>query len=107
MKTRTKKTDIEFDAAELVRRVEGFAAATERVARERKVKLPQPVSAIPAQEIRAIRARLGCTQSEFAALLNVPRVTAVSWENGTRKPSGAALRLLAVARKHPEVLETV
>jgi DNA-binding transcriptional regulator YiaG len=35
----------------------------------------------------------------------VPKVTAISWENGTRKPSGAALRLLAVARKHPEALE--
>lgn len=35
-------------------------------------------------------------------LLNVPALTAISWENGTRKPSGAALRLLAVARHHPE-----
>ena len=53
----------------------------------------------------AIRARLGCTQLEFAALLNAPKVTAISWENGTRKPSGAALRLLAVAKNHPEALE--
>jgi len=27
-----------------------------------------------------------------------------AWENGTRKPCGAALRLLAVGRKHPEAL---
>jgi DNA-binding transcriptional regulator YiaG len=44
------------------------------------------------------------TQSEFAVLLTVPAVTATSWENGTRKPSGAALRLLAVARNYPEAL---
>jgi len=104
MKTRSKKTEIEFDAAELVRRVEGFAAGAEP-ASEREIKLPPPVKPIAPKEIRALRARLGFTQTQFAALLNVPKVTAVSWENGTRKPSGAALRLLAVARKHPEALE--
>lgn len=104
MNTRTKKSQIIFDADELVRRVEGFVAGRER-AREQTLKLPPPVKAMPAKEIRAIRARLGCTQTEFAALLNVPAVTAISWENGTRKPSGAALRLLAVAKHHPEALQ--
>ena len=104
MKTKTKNTEIEFDANELLRRMKGFAAGTERV-RERTIKLPPPVKPIPAKEIRAIRLGLGYTQTEFAALLNVPAVTAISWENGTRKPSGAALRLLAVARNHPEALQ--
>ncbi len=104
MKTKTKKPHIAFDAEKLVLRVESFAAGNEPV-RERTVKLPPPVKSIPAKEIRAIRARLGCTQVEFAALLNVPKVTAISWENGTRKPSGAALRLLAVAKHHPEALQ--
>ncbi len=101
---KTKKSEIPFNAEILVARVEGYAAGLERT-RERKVKLPPPVKAIPAKEIRAIRAVLGCTQVEFAALLNVPKVTAISWENGTRKPSGAALRLLAVAKHHPEALQ--
>ena len=104
MKTKTKKTEIPFDAKTLVSRVEAFAAGRAN-ARERTVNLPPPVKAMPAKEIRAIRIRLGCTQMEFAALLNVPKVTAVSWENGTRKPSGAALRLLAVAKHHPEALQ--
>jgi putative transcriptional regulator len=101
---KTKKTQIHFDAEALIARVEGFAAGRER-ASERTIKLPPPVKEIPAKEIRAIRAVLGCTQIEFAALLNVPKITAISWENGTRKPSGAALRLLAVARQHPEALQ--
>ena len=101
---KAKKTEIPFNAEMLVARVEGFAAGSER-SRERTVKLPPPVKAIPAKEIRAIRTVLGCTQIEFAALLNVPKVTAISWENGTRKPSGAALRLLAVAKHHPEALQ--
>ena len=101
---KTKKTEIPFNAEMLVARVEGFAAGRERT-HERTVKLPPPVKAIPAKEIRAIRTLLGCTQTEFAALLNVPKVTAISWENGTRKPSGAALRLLAVAKHHPDALQ--
>ena len=103
MKTKLKKIEIEFDANELLRRMKGFAAGREP-ARERTVKLPPPVKPIPAKQIRGIRLGLGCTQTEFAALLNVPAVTAISWENGTRKPSGAALRLLAVVRHHPEAL---
>jgi putative transcriptional regulator len=100
---KTKKTEINFDAEALIARVEGFAVGTEP-ARERTVKLPPPVKPIPPRQIRAIRARLGYTQAQFAALLNVPMVTAVSWENGTRKPSGAALRLLSVAKHYPEAL---
>jgi putative transcriptional regulator len=101
---KTKKTEISFDPDALVARIEGFAAGLQP-ARERTVKLAPPVKSMPAKEIRAIREQLGYTQMEFAALLNVPKVTAVSWENGTRKPSGAALRLLAVAKHHPEALQ--
>ena len=103
MKTKMKKTEIEFDANELLRRMKGFTAGRPP-ARARTVKLPPPVKPIPAQQIRAIRPGPGGTPTEFATLLNVPAVTAISWENGTRKPSGAALRLLAVARHHPEAL---
>ncbi len=104
MKTTTRKPESHFDAEALVARVEAFAAGREP-ARERMIKLPPPVKAMPAAEIRAIRIELGCTQIEFAALLNVPAVTAISWENGSRKPSGAALRLLAVAKHHPDALQ--
>lgn len=71
MKTKPKKTEIAFDAAALVARVEGFAAG-QAPARERTVTLPPPVKAMPAKAIRALRIQLGCTQMEFAALLNVP-----------------------------------
>ncbi len=101
---KTNKIEIPFDAEKLVTRVEGLAAGRART-RDHTMKLPPPVKAIAAREIRAIRTRMGCTQMEFAALLNVPKVTAISWENGTRKPSGAALRLLAVAKHHPEALQ--
>jgi len=87
----------------LVARVAGCAAGRPP-ARARPVKPSPPVQPIPAQQIRAIRPGLGGTQTEFATLLNVPAVTAISWENGTRKSNGVALRRLAVARHHPEAL---
>lgn len=95
MKTKTKKTEITFDAEALVARVEAFAAGRAPV-RERTIKLPPPVKAMPAKEIRAIRARLGCTQLEFAALLNVPKVTAISWE---KRHAQTKRRGLAIARR--------
>ena len=99
-----KKNELAFDIEELVGRVERFATGRERV-RLRRVVIPPPVKAMSPRTIRQTRAKLCCTQSEFAALLNVPKVTAVSWENGTRKPSGAALRLLAVVRRNPAALQ--
>jgi DNA-binding transcriptional regulator YiaG len=41
----------------------------------------------------------------YARTLNVPKVTAISWEKGRRKPTGAALRLLDLVRKNPEILQ--
>jgi putative transcriptional regulator len=43
-------------------------------------------------------------QAVFGRLLNVPAVTVLKWEQGERKPSGAALRLLEIAKRAPEAL---
>ncbi len=51
-----------------------------------------------------LRSRLQCSQSIFAQLLNVSVKTVQAWEQGAREPSDAALKLLAIAEKHPEVL---
>jgi len=63
------------------------------------VKLPPPVQPIPAKQIRAIRLGLGCTQTEFATLLNVPAVTAISWENGTHTPPYACWPWPGITRR--------
>jgi len=101
-----KHKEIEFSEAELLRRVGGFADGTIAF-KERTVKVPEPVKNIPATDIKKIRLSLGYTQTQFAILLNVPSVTAKSWEVGRRKPSGAALRLLAIVRSNPEALFAV
>jgi len=37
-------------------------------------------------------------------LLNISAKTVQVWEQGSREPGDAALKLLTIARKHPEVL---
>lgn len=50
------------------------------------------------------RNRVGLTQSVFAKLLGVSVRTLQDWEQGRRKPSGAAQTLLRIAMTHPETL---
>lgn len=57
-----------------------------------------------AKDIAAIRKQLNVSQAVFADLLNVPKATAIAWERGLRSPSGAAVRLLQIAKKTPEAL---
>lgn len=52
----------------------------------------------------AARAASGLSQAQFAALLGVSMRTLQDWEQGRRKPSGAAQTLLRVAELHPEIL---
>lgn len=101
-----KKKPIPFKAEELVRSVEDVrdALTGRRKLTLRTTKLPKPARALTPKDVEQIRARLKVSQPVFAAMLNVPTVTAVSWEKGRRRPSGAALRLLEIARSHPEVL---
>jgi len=54
--------------------------------------------------IAEARNRLGMSQSELAALIGVSPRTLQDWEQGRRKPTGAAQTLLRVAIAHPEAL---
>jgi putative transcriptional regulator len=106
---KSKNTDIAFDPQSLVARAQEFAAYAKSrkpmpLVRITEIKIPPAVKPLPPREIRGIRARLGVSQAAFAALLNVPQKTAVSWESGTRKPSGAALKLLQLVKQRPEIL---
>jgi putative transcriptional regulator len=103
-----KSRDIQFNADDLLSAVEDVrdhvVGKRKVTLRTTQVKLPEPAPEMSPEEIVAARESLNLSQPVFARLLNVPTVTAVSWEKGRRKPSGAALRLLQVARKHPQAL---
>jgi DNA-binding transcriptional regulator YiaG len=55
-------------------------------------------------DIARIRQELNYSQSVFARVLNVSLKTVQAWEQGIRVPSDAALKLLTIAKRHPEVL---
>ena len=70
----------------------------------RTTVVAKPPKELDKDEIRSIRVKLRCSQAVFARALNVSVKTYQSWEHGTRRPSGAALKLLAIADKNPEVV---
>ena len=51
--------------------------------------------------IRALRARLGVSQAEFANLMGISRILAQSWEQGVRTPSPLARRLMDTISADP------
>ena len=56
------------------------------------------------QTIPATRRKLGLSQTKFARLLGISVRTLHHWEQGTRRPTGAARVLLRVAAQHPEAV---
>ena len=62
---------------------------------------PKPVSP---KEVRRIRRSLKASQALFATYLNVSANAVRSWEQGTRRPRQAALKLLTIAKKNPKAL---
>jgi putative transcriptional regulator len=54
--------------------------------------------------VAATRAHLQMSQNEFAQRLGISVKTLHNWEQGRRKPTGAARVLLRVVARHPEVI---
>jgi putative transcriptional regulator len=55
-------------------------------------------------DVKAIRQRLGKSQSEFALMIGVSVSTLQNWEQGRRRPEGPARALLKVAAQNPEAV---
>ena len=88
------KSPVKLDVgAELLASVREMKAGVR--ARVHKPDVPEFVGA---------RLASGLSQTAFAALLGVSVRTLQDWEQGRRKPSGAALTLYKIAERRPEVL---
>lgn len=59
---------------------------------------------LSAAAVRAVRERLGYSQTVFASALGVDPGTVRSWEQGNRTVSGAARRLLQAIDRQPQLL---
>lgn len=68
--------------------------------------LPEPPPAYTAQDVKTIRTRLRMSQPHFSRLLNVSSKTVQSWEQGVRRPSQSAARLLQII-EHPDLLKSL
>jgi putative transcriptional regulator len=70
-------------------------------------KVPNHPKEYLANDIKRIRSKLNCSQNMLAACLNVSLNTIQAWEQGTRRPSHAALRLLEIMDKGPKFLTSL
>jgi len=72
------------------------------------LEIPDRPPEVGAQELTKLRLKSGMSQAYFARMLNVSTKTVQSWEQGQRRPSQAALRLIQVFRQNPSgLLEVV
>jgi putative transcriptional regulator len=65
---------------------------------------PSRVFVFETPDVKAIRAKLGLSQDEFASLLGISVRTLENWEQKRRIPKGPARVLLEVAAAHPEAV---
>lgn len=58
-------------------------------------------------KLMGARAQTGLSQAEFAKMIGVSTRTLQGWEQGRKKPSGAAQALLRIAASRPDVVRQV
>jgi putative transcriptional regulator len=59
-----------------------------------------PLSPVEPSQIKKIRVSNNVSQPVFARFLNTSASTVEKWETGAKRPSGMALKLLAIVQKH-------
>src|SRR4051812_46599322 len=65
------------------------------------LEMPDPPPEVRADELTRFRLESGMSQAVFARVLNVSAKTVQRWEQGARRPSQAALRLIQLFRQDP------
>lgn len=70
----------------------------------RTTVVPNGAPQISLHEIARLRESLDMSQTVFARVLNVSVRTVRNWEQGERKPTQAALRLLQVMKADPKMV---
>lgn len=66
--------------------------------------IPARSTTLQAPDAKAVREKLGLSQSQFAALIGISPRTLQNWDQGHRRPEGTARALLRVAESHPQAL---
>jgi putative transcriptional regulator len=99
--TEEESSDLITSANQALAMIKGSKLIGGRISVRQAPAQPRPRNK---DEIVRLRERLNFSQGMLARVLNVSPSTVQAWEAGRRTPSDAALKLLAIAEKHPEVL---
>ena len=84
---------------------DGLVASVRQAGRIRRGKLrPARTTTFRPADVRAIRDKLGKSQTEFALMIGVSVATLRNWEQGRRRPDGPAMALLRVASRRPKAV---
>ena len=59
-----------------------------------------PVAAFAPRDIQKLREANKVSQPVFARYLNTSESTVEKWESGAKRPSGMAIKLLTIVKKH-------
>lgn len=70
----------------------------------RGARKPSRTFVIEDPDPKAIRERLGLSQSRFASIIGVSVRTLQNWEQGRREPEGPAKALLRVVDREPQAV---
>lgn len=76
--------------------------------RTTEFKIPNEPPEISRKKIKSIREDiLGVSQPLFAKILGVSAAAVKAWEQGSKKPSGTARRLLQLVEREPKILSRI
>jgi putative transcriptional regulator len=84
-------------SAQALLRVGAIEKATMRGFDESCLSVPAPLEP---RQIKQLRENNHVSQPVFARYLNTSESTVEKWETGAKRPSGMALKLLEIVRKH-------
>jgi putative transcriptional regulator len=93
----TEHADLGDELIESLREARAHARGEPADVRETRVD-------VPADRVREIREKIGLSQARFAPLLGVSVSGLRKWEQGVRRPGGAALTLLHVMDRNPQAV---
>jgi len=99
--TDRESSDLLESASQALAMIKGSKLVGGRISVRQAPAQPRPRNK---KDIVKLRERLNFSQGMLARALNVSPSTVQAWEAGRRTPSDAALKLLAIAEKHPEAL---
>ena len=89
--------EVIHSAAAALHQVGAIGKTTMRQFDEAALSAPEPLA--PGQ-IKRLREQAKVSQAVFARRLNTSASTVEKWETGAKRPSGVALKMLAVVKKH-------